>query len=76
VKINLGNSIEFDLFQIEESQKAKQLALRTNGVVYSWKTVGESNWLERGVSIADVLGLTILPKESPDWIDLPNDKEE
>jgi hypothetical protein len=43
--------------------------------VFSWKTEGRYNWLEKGLSVVDVLGLTILPDGLPDKIDLPNDEE-
>ena len=44
-----------------------------DGVIYSWKAIGYSNWLEKRSSVADVLGLAVLPKGLPDWIDLPDD---
>jgi hypothetical protein len=75
MKVNLGSGFEFESFELEQAKEAEQLATETNGSVYSWKTIGNSNWLERGLSIADVLALTVLPKESPDWIELPNDEE-
>jgi hypothetical protein len=71
--VNLGNGIEFECFQIENARNVEKLAQETNGVVYSWITEGHFNWLERGYSIIDVLGLTILPAGLPDEIDLPND---
>jgi hypothetical protein len=42
--------------------------------VYSWKTEGRYNWLERGFSVVDVLGLTILPDGLSNKIDLPDDE--
>jgi hypothetical protein len=74
MRINLGNEFgEFDFFAIEDAQQAETLADKTNGVVYSWKTESRYNWLQKGFSVVDVLGLTILPKGLPDWIDLPDD---
>jgi hypothetical protein len=71
--VNLGNGIRFECFQVENARNAEELAQEINGVVYSWKTEGHSNWLERGYSVIDVLGLTILPAGLPDEIDFPND---
>ncbi|MEP6894078.1 MAG: hypothetical protein ABI986_00590 [Chloroflexota bacterium] len=75
MKVNLDNKFEFEFFQIEELKNAEQFAEEINGSIYSWKTTGLSNWLERGVSIVDVLGITVLPSGLPDSIDLPDDKE-
>jgi hypothetical protein len=52
------------------------LAEETNSAVYSWKTEGQYNWLQKGFTVVDVLGLTVLPKGLPDMIDLPDDEEE
>jgi hypothetical protein len=41
--------------------------------MYSWKTEGRSNWLEKGFSVVDVLGFTILLDGLPNEIDLPDD---
>lgn len=75
MKVTLGNSYEFEFFQIEDFEKARQYAERVDGSIYSWKTTGKSNWLEKRLSISDVLGLAVLPKDLPDWIDLPDDKD-
>jgi hypothetical protein len=74
MKVNLGNKIEFECFDIEEAIQIEKLANETNSVVYSWKTEGRYNWFQKGFSVVDVLGLTVLPKGLPDWIDLPDDK--
>lgn len=73
MKIKLG--YEFECFNIEEAQHVENLANATGSVVYSWKTEGRYNWFQRGFTVVDVLGLTVLPKGLPDWIDLPNDEE-
>lgn len=75
MKVNLGNGFEFETFELEQAGQAEQLAAETNGAVYSWKTTGSSNWLEKGLSIVDVLGITVLPKDAPEWIDLPDDED-
>jgi len=61
MKVNLGNEFEFECFEIEDAQYVERLAEELKGSVYSWKTVGYANWLQKGFSVVDVLGLTILP---------------
>ncbi len=73
MKISLDNVFEFEFFELEEFNKAEQFAKETNGSIYSWKTIGISNWLEKNFSIADVLGLAVIPKGLPDIIELPDD---
>jgi hypothetical protein len=75
MKVSLEENLEFEFFQIEELKSAEQYAKEINGSIYSWKTTGKSNWLEKNLSIVDVLGLAVLPKNLPDWIDLPDDGE-
>ena len=75
MKVSLNENFEFEFFQIEELQNAEQYAEEIDGSIYSWKTTGNSNWLEKRLSIADVLGLVVLPKNMPEWIDLPEDGE-
>ena len=74
MKVNLGNHVEFELYQIEEARDVEALARETDGEVYSWKTVGTFNWFEKGYSIVDTLGLVILDKGLPNQISLPDDK--
>lgn len=76
MKISLDGSFEFEFFQLEEFRSAESYAQKIGGEIYSWKTVGQSNWLEKRLSIADVLGLAVLPAGLPDWIDLPDDEDE
>jgi hypothetical protein len=76
MKVNLGKDFEFECFQIQEARDVERLAEESNSSVYSWKTVGNANWLQKGFTVVDVLGLTILPKGLPDLIDLPDDDEE
>ena len=59
--------------QLEALQEAVRLAEQTHGAVYSWKTTGRHNWLERGLSLADVLGLVVLPDGLPEEIEMPDD---
>ena len=65
-----------DFFDTIDAERAEALASRVNGEVYSWKTIGRSNWLERGYKRADVLGLVVLPSRLPDSIDLSEDPDE
>jgi hypothetical protein len=70
--------IQFDveLFQLEEVARAERLAQETSGHIYSWKTTERSNWLERGLSIADVLGLIVLPNGLPTVVEMADDQVE
>jgi len=72
-KVKLAENIEFMLFRLEESSEAETMAIETGGVVYSWQTSDEQNWLRRGFSAVDVLGLVILPADLPAIIPLPDD---
>lgn len=76
MKISLDGALEFEFFEIEELKNAEQYAGEVDGLIYSWKAIGYSNWLEKRLSVTDVLGLAILPKGMPDWIDLPDDANE
>jgi len=71
--INVTIPLDLELFQLEEALQAEKLAEETNSQIYCWKTIGRSNWLERGLSISDVLGLVVLPKGLPDLIDMLDD---
>ena len=61
-------SFDVDFYQLEAS--------RTGGRLYTWKTIGLSNWLERNLSVADVAGLIVLPDGLPETIDMPDDELE
>jgi hypothetical protein len=74
--LSFSLNLELELFQLEQATEALARAKRINGVLYSWKTTGVLNWLERGLSISDLLGIVILPKGMPDQIDLPDDPPE
>jgi len=76
MKISLDGVLDFEFFELEELKKAEQFAESMDGSIYSWKTTGKSNWLEKRLSVTDVLGLAVLPKNLPDWIDLPDDGEQ
>ena len=73
MRIVLRNQIESDFFHLEDARQAEQLAAKGESQVYCWKTSGRSNWLERGLSISDVLGLVILPKGLSEIIEMPDD---
>jgi hypothetical protein len=72
-KLSFALDLELEFFQLEELPRARALAESTNGVLYCWKTTGIFNWLEKGISICDVLGIVILLKDLPEQIDLPDD---
>ena len=64
---------DVEYFDTLDAEKAEDLAKRTDGEVYSWKTIGRSNWLEHGYKRADVAGLVVLPGRLPDSIDMADD---
>lgn len=73
IRTTLEPFITTDLFQLKEWQDARKKAQATNGRVYSWKTTGTANWLERGFSLVDSLGLVVLPRGLPRTMTMPND---
>jgi hypothetical protein len=73
MRFTLLEGIETDLCDLTEVAQAKQIAKHIGREVYCWKTIGRSNWLERGLSISDVLGLVVLPEDLPELIELPDD---
>ncbi len=70
--------LEFDVefFNLEDIERAEALAREQSGVIYTWKTIGRSNWLEHGPRMVDALGLVVLPKSLPDTIPMCDDAEE
>lgn len=66
-------AFDVEVFQTEEIELAERKALETNGNLYCWKTSGESNWLEKGLSISDVYAVVVLPSELPEQIDMLDD---
>ncbi len=75
MNVNLGGGIKFECFQIEDARDAEKLAQEIDGVVYSWKTEGRFNWLEKGFSVVDTFGLAIISQGLPNKIDLPDDEK-
>ena len=76
MRVNLELSMDTDWFDTSEAAKAEELAEITGGRVYTWKTIGKHNWLERGFHIIDALGLVVLPQIFPDEIKMLDDSEE
>ncbi|MEW5883378.1 MAG: hypothetical protein AB1725_04040 [Armatimonadota bacterium] len=76
MRVTLALLHETELFETERGKAAELEALRGGGSVYSWKTTGRANWLERGFSVVDVLGYVVLPSELPATIDMPDDTGE
>ena len=74
MKLNLHLILEdVEFFDTLDAKKAEALAKQVNGEVYSWKTVGRSNWLEHGYRLVDVAGLVVLPGRLPDSIQMADD---
>lgn len=76
VKQSLYLNFDLEVFNTDELDKAQQAATKSSGVLYCWKTVENSNWLEKGLSISDVLGIVVLPQGLPEQIDMPDDDDE
>jgi hypothetical protein len=76
VKQSLYLKFDVEVFNTDEVKEAQRLANELSGVLYCWKTTCNSNWLEKGLSIVDVLGVVILPQGLPDQICMPNDEKE
>ena len=68
--------LNVELFQLEEIEKAETLAREQQGAIYTWKTVGQRNWLEHGDRNVDALGLVVLPGVLPDTVHMCDDEEE
>ena len=75
IKQSLYLNFDLELFNTEELTKAQKLAKESNGVLYCWKTTCNSNWLEKGLSVVDVLGIVVLPQGLPNYIEMPYDKD-
>ena len=73
MKLSLLLQFDLEFYETEEIMLAQQFARKLNRTLYSWKTIGRSNWLERGLSIADVLGIVVLPLGLPEYIEMPDD---
>ena len=67
---------EMKWYYLEQWREVHAKATSSNREVYTWKSIGIANWLEKGLSISDVLCLVILNKELPDYIDLPDDESD
>jgi hypothetical protein len=75
IKQSLYLKFDAAVFNTDEASEARHLASESNGVLYCWKTSGNSNWLEKGLSLSDVLGIVVLPRGLPQQIDMPDDVE-
>ena len=64
---------EIDVFDTLDSKEAGESAKAANGTVYSWKTIGRHNWLEKGYKRVDTLALVVLPGVMPDHIAMVDD---
>jgi len=70
----LDVSLPVTLYDLEQHAAAEACAEASGGEVFSWKTTGRSNWLEKGFSVVDVLALVVLPAGLPDVLDMPEDR--
>ena len=74
MRVTLELEIETEFFDIMEAAEAEATALSRGERVYTWKTVGRHNWLERGFSNIDSAGLVVLPVALPDRIEMSDDR--
>ncbi len=75
IKQSLYLNFDLEVFNTDEVDEAQQAARELSSVLYCWKTSGNSNWLEKGLSISDVLGVVVLPQGLPEQIDMPDDED-
>lgn len=76
ISVTLPNGLMTALYDLEEAVQAQGAAREASGEIYCWKTSGKYNWLERGLSVADVLGLVVLSAGLPEYMDMPDDDVE
>ena len=75
MRVTLEILIEAECFDTSEAQRAEEPAETIGGHVYTWKTLGKHNWLERGYRIVDAIGLVVLPEVVPNEIEMLDDGE-
>ncbi|GEM_PF-1441247 len=73
MRVALEPIVTTDFYHLEEWRLARSAARRNCTSIYSWKTTGRANWLERGYSCVDCLGFVELPQGLPDQIPMPDD---
>lgn len=73
IQVALEPVLTTELYQLEEWRDARLNARVSGRAVYTWKTSGRANWLERGYSNVDALGLVLVPSGLPPTIDMPDD---
>jgi len=74
IKQSLYLNFDLEVFNTDELSEAQNAARESDSVLYCWKTTGTSNWLEKGLSVSDVLGIVVLPQGLPTQIDMPDDE--
>lgn len=67
---------DMDVFDTLDGAQAEAAAKAVNGTVYSWKTAGRHNWLEKGYRRVDTILFVVLPGMLPDCIRMPDDEVE
>ena len=65
--------LDYPFFELEEWREAVRTSEASQSAVYSWKSVGIHNWLERAISNVDTIGLVVLPANLPERIGMPDD---
>ena len=74
--LRLGDTVSFELYELEDWRHIEWLARQRNQAVYTYKTTCRANWLERGLSAADTFGLVLMPLDTPETVGLPYDAAE
>ena len=60
-------------FPTTEPQEAQAYIDQHGGSIYTWKTLGDQNWLEKGFARSDTLAFVVIPESLPDTIQMPPD---
>ena len=76
MRLTLHLEMAAEVFDTSQTAKAEAMAESLGGRVYTWKTVGEKNWLEHGYRMVDALALVVLPGSFPDTVHMCDDGPE
>ena len=61
------------MFHTTQPQEAQEYVDKNGGNIYTWKSIGRENWLEKGFSRSDTLVFVVLPDLLQDNIQMPDD---
>ena len=66
-------AVDTPMFDTTEPHAAQAHVDQHGGAIYTWKTAGGQNWLEKGFSRTDTLALVVLPEGLGDTVHMPDD---